>query len=184
MNRITDERIELFDSLMINEVDENFRQWLIDNGFFTAPASTKFHGSYPGGLFDHSLNVALELFDLTSKFDLEWERPESPFIIGMFHDLCKIDQYLYNTVTKTYSWNTATKYVGHGDKSVKLLLEHMTLTQEEIDCITEHMGAFTDKAKWPNFTEAIKRHKNVLYTHFADMIASHIIEVDEQKMKE
>lgn len=30
---------------------------LDDMGFFDAPASTKYHGNYAGGLFDHSLAV-------------------------------------------------------------------------------------------------------------------------------
>ena len=32
--------------------------YLTINGFFTAPASTKYHGNYEGGLFDHSLSVS------------------------------------------------------------------------------------------------------------------------------
>ena len=62
-------------------------------GFFCAPASTKYHGNYPGGLYEHSRNVYFRLKDLTEKNSLQWMRPQSPFIIGMFHDLCKCDQY-------------------------------------------------------------------------------------------
>ena len=36
--------------------------WLISNGFFTAPASTKYHGNYEGGLFDHSLSLLLVIW--------------------------------------------------------------------------------------------------------------------------
>ena len=52
-------------------------------GFFEAPASTKYHGCYEGGLFDHSLEVAKSLVNLTEKLGLTWERPESPYIVGM-----------------------------------------------------------------------------------------------------
>ena len=72
-------------------------------GFFMAPASTKFHGAYPGGLYDHSFEVTRSLVDLTEKLSLKWERPESPYIVGMLHDLCKIDAYIINddgTITK------------------------------------------------------------------------------------
>ena len=31
--------------------------WLETTDFFTAPASTRFHGAYEGGLVEHSLNV-------------------------------------------------------------------------------------------------------------------------------
>ena len=32
--------------------------WLVERGFFTAPASTKYHGAYEGGLYAHSFEVA------------------------------------------------------------------------------------------------------------------------------
>ena len=182
--RTYEQRLLLFDTSMRDIIDEDFRQYLIDNGFFTAPASTKFHGAYEGGLFDHSFNVAMALLGLTIKLKLTWSRFESPLIVGMFHDLCKIDQYLFNTETKTYIWNSRQRLLGHGDKSVKLLLEHMKLTQEEINCIEQHMGSFTDKENWPRYTNAIHSYSNVLYTHMADMIASHIVEVDKQRLKE
>ena len=35
---------------------------LTEGGFFTAPASTKYHDSYEGGLFDHSCNVTSASF--------------------------------------------------------------------------------------------------------------------------
>lgn len=63
------------------------------NGFFTAPASTKYHGAFEGGLFEHSRNVTQVLITLTHDNGLAWQRPESPYIIGMFHDLCKMDLY-------------------------------------------------------------------------------------------
>lgn len=44
------ERIEQFSKLMAPYVSEKFKEWLIANGFFTAPASLKHHGAYPGAL--------------------------------------------------------------------------------------------------------------------------------------
>lgn len=41
-------------------------------GFFDAPASTKRHGAYEGGLFDHSFAVAKYLVELTEKLGLTW----------------------------------------------------------------------------------------------------------------
>ena len=47
----------------------------LDNlGFFTAPASTRYHGAYEGGLFDHSLEVGKQLVNLTEKLGLKWEK--------------------------------------------------------------------------------------------------------------
>lgn len=162
------------------------------NGFFTAPASTKYHGSYEGGLFDHSYNVTHALLNLTNDCHLIWEREESPYIVGMFHDLCKADLYRHPVVeTGLYSdgqevrttdmtkWEHSPDVIlkGHGDKSVMLLSRYFKLTMEEILCIRYHMGAFVDQKEWNDYTRAIHAFPNVLWTHQADMIATHIMEV-------
>lgn len=163
------------------------------NGFFTAPASTKYHGAYEGGLFDHSLNVTRVLLHLTEDCHLLWSRPESPYIIGMFHDICKQDLYRHpfrdveiyasdGTVIKEidtdrWEYNPDVLLKGHGDKSVMLLSGYLQLTMEEILCIRYHMGAFTDQKEWNDYTRAIHKSPNVLWTHHADMIAAHILEV-------
>jgi hypothetical protein len=92
----------------------------------------------------------------------------------MFHDLCKIDSYLYNCETGAYEYNTNTLLKGHGDKSVMLLSKFYSLTEEEILCIRYHMGAFTDKEEWRDYTRAVNEYATVLWTHTADMIASHV----------
>ena len=151
---------------------------LADMGFFTAPSSRKYHGSYEGGLFDHSFMVMRYLVDLTNRNDLKWERGRiSPFIVGMFHDLCKADSYVYipNDAGKGhYEHNNDTLITGHGDKSVMLLSSLIKLTMEEVACIRYHMGAFTDKEEWRSYTRAVKQYPNVLWTHHADMLAAHV----------
>ena len=144
-------------------------------GFFDTPASTKFHGAYEGGLFDHSLAVAESLVELTDKLGLEWERPESPYIVGMYHDLCKCDNYAVDFETGKYIYKPDIIIPGHGDKSVIMLQKYMSLTDEEIACIRWHMGAYeTDTKLWNYYGRAIETYPNVLYTHTADMIASKI----------
>ena len=145
-------------------------------GFFDAPASISYHGAYEGGLFDHSLEVANQLAILTEKLGLRWERPESPYIVGLFHDLCKCDNY----TKEGGEWvhNPHIILPGHGDKSVIMAQTLMKLTEEEIACIRWHMGAYeTDKKMWDYYGRAIEAFPNVLYTHTADMIASKIVGV-------
>ncbi len=145
-------------------------------GFFTAPASTKYHGAYKGGLFDHSLETAKALVNLTEKLGLTWERPESPYIVGMFHDLCKCDNYVVDIETGKYIYNPDIIIPGHGEKSVMILQKFIDLTDEEIACIRWHMGAYeTDTKMWNYYGKAIEKYPNVLYTHTADMIASKIV---------
>ena len=156
-------------------------QWvekLKDIGFFEAPASTKWHGAYKGGLFDHSYAVGRELQKLTDDLGLEWERWASPWIVGIFHDLCKVDTYRFDDETQSYVWDDKDVMVkGHGIKSVVYASKILELTPEEEACILYHMGAFTPEKEWSNYTEAIHKYPNVLYTHTADMIASHICHI-------
>jgi len=57
------------------------------------PASKAHHGAEWGGLFKHSLQVTYELQKLTSNLNLQWERQDSPVIVGMLHDVCKLYDY-------------------------------------------------------------------------------------------
>ncbi|MBS5822424.1 MAG: hypothetical protein KID00_00955 [Clostridium argentinense] len=182
-------RIELFKQIMNKSgINEDFLQWLIDEGFFTAPASTKYHGAYEGGLFDHCLAVTESLVEITENMGIEWEHPRSPYIVGMFHDLCKIDQYekVIDVEGITYfgmdevkgeeshfEYTSDSLFPGHGDKSVMKLASWLHLTEEEILCIRYHMGAY-EKDAWDYYDKAIKKYQTVLWTHTADMVASKV----------
>ena len=144
--------------------------WLGVKGFFMKPAAIKHHGNYTGGLFDHSFEVMKTLVEMTEKFNIKWQNPRSPYIVGMFHDLCKVDDYVWDEGW-TYNPNKILK--GHGEKSIILLSQFMTLTEEEIMCIRFHMGAYqTDE--WEQWDAAIKKYETVLWTHTADMYASKV----------
>lgn len=174
------ERYDLFMSTQLGSiVSKEFGNHLWENGFFHSPASTKFHGAYEGGLFDHSFAVMNFLVELSAANKLKWQRAESPFIIGMFHDLCKIDNYVPtldgDKAVVGWEYNPDTFFKGHGDKSIILLSQHLSLTEEEAMCIRYHMGAFTEKDQWNDYTRAVHRYPNVLWTHHADMLASQVV---------
>jgi HD superfamily phosphohydrolase YqeK len=170
-------------------IGEKFVDWLYENGYFNAPASTKYHGNYEGGLFDHSLAVTRQLVLMEENLHLKWQRPQSPWIVGLFHDLCKIDEYV-KVVDKEGQVMMGTgevkgeeshfEYVadvllkGHGDKSIILLSQFMTLTEEEILCIRYHMGAY-NRDDWNGYDKAIRKYPNVLFTHTADMYVSKVL---------
>ena len=183
--------IEFFINTMKN--DPNI-QWdkiveRLDNlDFFTAPASIGHHGNYDSGLFEHSFEVTMQLLTLTEKLDLQWDDPRSPYIVGMFHDICKCDNY--KKVKKPYiyaedgpieyeekwEYNNESSMPGHGEKSVILTQNILgPLTDEEIMCIRWHMGAFDDKENWTYYSRAVRDYPNVLFTHTADMMASQIM---------
>lgn len=162
-------------------------EWLEQAGFYAAPASKNHHGAYEGALFDHSLQVTYELLQLTEKLNLKWEREESPAVVGMLHDVCKMEDYVFEAEevgvlldgTPVYGETRAQRrgeqlWHGHGDKSLIMLMGHIELTEEEKACIRYHMGAFTNKEEWEYYSRAVKKYPNVLYTHTADMIAAHV----------
>lgn len=151
-----------------------FTQWLNEIGYFVCPASKGHHGNYRSGLYEHSVAVAEELQNLTDRLGLTWQAPTSPWVVGLLHDICKTDDYEYNLNSDDLEIKFNPGHPGHGMKSVYLLAGHFNLTNEEKACIQYHMGAYTDKEDWKYLNKAIDRYPNVLYTHMADMIASHI----------
>ena len=129
-------------------------------GFFMAPASTRFHGSFPGGLMLHSLNVydqAVILRDAELKVrpDLANALTDDTIAIAaLLHDVCKAEVYKevekfrkdkdnqwekYKTYTVDYSFMP----LGHGEKSViRLLRWGLEMTDAEVLAIRWHMQAF------------------------------------------
>lgn len=176
--------MDKLDDILSKDDKRRFLDWLLGDGFFSAPASTKYHSSVPGGLVVHSIAVADALTGLTERLGLKWERSCSPHLIGLFHDLCKIDQYKKAesfglecfTTVPNYEYCDDQLIKGHGDKSIMLLSQFVTLTMEEILCIRYHMGTYV-KEDWDGFDRAITRYPNVLYTHTADMVASKVYKV-------
>jgi hypothetical protein len=147
---------------------------LVDMGYFVCPAAKGHHGNHPGGLFEHSEAVTEILLELTSKLGLQWSSEDSPMVIGLLHDLCKTDQYKFES-DGTIIWNNDQLYDGHGEKSLIMALDVIEwLTPEEMACIRYHMGAFTDEKEWKFYSKAVNTFPNVLWTHTADMIASQI----------
>lgn len=145
-------------------------------GYFKAPSSTKYHGAFEGGLLAHSIEVMTQLCRLSSGLDLTWERPESPIIIGLFHDLCKSDLYEWDAENERYVYSDDSWLPGHGERSIIMLQKLIDLTDEEVACIRWHMGSYeTDTKMWAYYDKAIKKYPNVLYTHMADMMASKIV---------
>jgi len=128
-------------------------------GFFSAPASTKFHLNVEGGLLLHSINVlksALLVRDriVKDKPELEVKLPlDSVTIAALLHDTYKAHIYKKGTKRELVegTWKDVECYeidntdlpVGHGEKSVIMLLRMgLELTDDEVMAIRWHMGAW------------------------------------------
>lgn len=162
---------------------ENAIQDMAERGFFRYPASQSYHGTHKGGLYDHSMAVYDCLKHFTRCLNLEWDRPESPLLVAIFHDWVKLKNYeqIGSGDNLRYIHSVDRLLPGHGEVSIILaqqfLQSHIStpqLTEEEIVCIRYHMGAFTDQKEWDYYTNAVRKYPNVLWTHTADMVASQI----------
>lgn len=141
------------------EGKEELREWLLGDecDFFTAPASTKYHGNYVGGLCEHSIDVyemAVRLEGLyreeIRKQYLVLNRPydrdrfmESLAIAALFHDLCKTNFYMTKTNGRNsyFTVDEQLPFGGHGSKSVYVLMKRLKdLREEEAIAINCHMG--------------------------------------------
>ena len=139
---------------------ENVIKHLERLGFFTAPASTKFHLSVKGGLMEHSWNVcktALMLREqmILMKPELADKLPEDSVVIAaLLHDVCKSNIYkdtILNRKNEQGYWEKVLGYevdytslpLGHGEKSVIMLLTlGLKLTKDEMLAIRWHMTAW------------------------------------------
>ena len=83
---------------LCNDIDRDgmheLMEWLEKSDFYSAPASTRFHGNYAGGLLEHSLNVYDELKRLLEIYGDSVSVSETTIrIVSLFHDLCKVNFY-------------------------------------------------------------------------------------------
>ena len=161
--------------------------WLDTTDFFTAPASTRFHGSYEGGLCEHSVNVWEELIRLLRAYPEVRITAETAAIVSLLHDLCKIGCYkteLRNQKVNgvwvqrpVYIFEEDFSYGGHGSKSVFLAQSYMKLTKEEAVAINCHMG-FSDRGPGDfNLGAAYEQYPLAWLLHVADESATYIREV-------
>lgn len=116
---------------------ESLVDYLRTSDYFTAPASTKYHNSFAGGLCLHSLKV-MRMFSDENEL---WEKPlpqDSVILCGLLHDLYKINAYMQTD--EGYVSINGNK--GHATVSLSRIREHIQLTPEEDDIIRFHMGIF------------------------------------------
>ena len=126
-----EEFLAIFDELIHRQGAADLKNYLLRSDFFTAPASTRYHCAYEGGLCEHSINVYRRLLaNVKMQFGEEWESKvshESVAVCGLLHDLCKIDFYKldYRNVKENGEWQRKPYFTreealpfGHGEKSV------------------------------------------------------------------
>ena len=137
---------------------------LIKKGFFEAPASTRFHGSYYGGLAKHSLRVHELVIEFVDKFRPDQKigygqmpmkiDPNNLIIACLLHDVCKCGAYVRTKADDGWT-NNRDKDKGHAKLSIKRIKAFIELEKVEEMMIRYHMGIYgahesQDKPDDPN----------------------------------
>ena len=168
---------------------DDLMAWLERSDFYTAPASSRFHGDYKGGLLEHSLNVYDKLTGYVSRYPELEISPETVAVVALFHDLTKVNYYSVSTKNvkddETGVWHKEPFYktddklpLGHGEKSVIILQSFIKLTRDEIFAIRWHMGGFDNAVKGGDYGmgKAFEMCPLAVMTHLADMEATYLVE--------
>lgn len=161
-----------------------------DSDFFTAPASTKHHLAYTGGLAEHSLSVYDALIKLNDIFVTEI--PEYQIITtALLHDLAKTNYYIEETKWRKDDYGKWESYIAwgiddklplsHGAKSLFLIGKYLNLRDPEAAAVLFHMGGFTagvtmDYALSQSFNTAVDKYPLVVLLSTADWMSSRLIE--------
>lgn len=182
------EFIEIYNENIKREGADRLLEYLLskNSDFFTAPASTRFHGDYDCGLSVHSINVykCLKDYLLRNRCGQEYGMKYSDKTIAtaaLLHDVCKINcyhKYMRNVKNEDGVWEQVPSYnfedpepFGHGEKSVFLISKFMRLTNEEAYAIRYHMG-FSEEGSGRNAARVFEKYPLALALYVADMEAA------------
>ena len=190
-----EEFIEIFKTYITREGSDKLLDYLEHKSdFFTAPASARYHGSYEGGLCEHSLNVYhclaayLERERVQELYGLEYS-DETVALVALLHDACKIGCYkkTFRNVKNdaTGQWERVPSYTfddplpyGHGEKSVYIVNGFVRLTREEAMAIRWHMG-FSGPEDNRTVGQALQKYPLAFALATADMEASYFLEGED-----
>lgn len=182
-----EEFIELLRSTKRDGIDDII-SFLEKTDFFKAPASTRFHGNYEGGLLEHSMKVyeILKYKVNNSVVDLDVNE-DTLIIVALLHDICKANYYKVdyrNAKNERGEWEKVPYYTvddtipyGHGEKSVMMITEYMKLSSEEKYCIRWHMGFTEPKELYGTISAAYKKYPLALLMHEADLEATYFYNI-------
>ena len=188
---IKQEFISIYNEKIKREGADKLLDYLINRcDFFTAPASTRFHNSFEGGLAQHSLNVYECLVQYLARERVKEVykvscSEETAAIVALLHDMCKIDTYVRdfrNVKNEQGQWEKVPTYrtedrlpYGHGEKSVYMISGFMRLTREEAMAIRWHMG-FSGSEDTNLVGRALEAYPLAFALSTADMEATYFLE--------
>lgn len=176
-------------------------EYLNTSDFFTAPASTRFHSSFKGGLCVHSLNVydnMKKLQDVYPQFAGITE--DSIRIVALCHDFAKIGYYIEavknvkvyspsgnkHDSMGNYDWQSVPVYTvddakrflygNHETTSEYLTRCFIPLSVQESIAILHHHAGMSKDCAQDNITEIFNRNPLAFLLHMADMMSTYVNE--------
>ena len=165
---------------------ENLLAFLEKTDFYVAPASTKYHGAYKGGLLEHSMKVYEILKEKIKNEKLD-VKEDTIIISALLHDICKLNFYKVdyrNAKNEKGEWEKVPYYTiddttpyGHGEKSVMMISEYIKLTNEEKYAIRWHMGFTEPKELYGTIGQAYKKYPLALLLFEADLESTYFYNI-------
>ena len=158
--------------------------------FFIAPASTKYHLAYEGGLAEHSWNVRNTMHTLNTVFDTNIPSYQID-TVSLLHDVCKTGFYVQKQKWRkddhdkweSYTvWDVEDQFpIGHGEKSLYMIGRFLDLSNSEAAAVRWHMTAFDpaihfDYPSGYAFRSAADKYPLVSLLFLADYGSSQLVE--------
>ena len=165
--------------LQIRDFDRFLRE---HTAWLKAPASTRFHLCKPGGLVEHSVNVARTLLQLRETLAPDLPA-ESCVLVALYHDAGKVGMpgkpyYVpwpdgkKGRFGARYTINRDLVHLDIPTRSLFLVSSHIQLTEEEAQAIRYHDGQYIDE----NHSVAHKETRLTRLLQFADNWAGCVLE--------
>lgn len=185
--------VDLFHGTLRDDID-----LLVGNldrmGFFNAPCSTCHHLAEYGGLLEHSLNVCEIAQEVASS--IGYTNIDSVIVASLLHDVGKcgdygkqnyVENYLKTrdkegnpkrSETKPFVTNKDLLYLPHEVRSIAIVRQWFSLTEEEEHAIYYHNGKYTHTGY------DLKETALQMIIHFADLWCSREVEKGEEDATE
>lgn len=194
---------------LVNSINREFDKeklisWLNKSDFFTAPASTKYHCAYEGGLCAHSLNVYnglkylaysyLPQLPLTEKEKEEGVKSKIKYdedtlkIVGLFHDISKAniyEKYKRNMKDANGNWIQVEEYktkddrfiFGSDEQTAEFMLStFIPLTVEEKVAILHKSGGKAFDSTQTSIPLIFQNYDLAALLNCADILSCYVLE--------
>ena len=199
-----EEFISLIKSINREFDKEKLINWLENKSdFFTAPASTKYHCGYEGGLCEHSLNVYYALRNLNYSYMPEltatseeveqgihkYKYDEDTLkIVGLLHDISKANYYEIfsrNVKDNNGNWKQVQDYkikedrfiYGNDEQNTEFMVStFIPLTVDEKVALLHKSGGKAFDSTQENIPTIFNKYKLAALLHCADMLSCYVLE--------